>query len=83
MSFQNIAALASLNFSETLANAKVATTKRSLCLLCCPFLSHTFLITSPTGAGVYIAFSRKLSQPSFTALLIETFSIESVKASLG
>ena len=29
MSFQNIAALASLNFSETLANAKVATTKRS------------------------------------------------------
>ena len=54
MSFQNIAALAALNFFETYLKYKswrLSPQKGLLCLLCCPFLSpqHTFLITSPSG----------------------------------
>ena len=68
------------NLSPLLQIQKLDPQKGLLCLLCWPFLSHTFLITSPSGAEFILLFRGNFSEPASTALLIETFSIESVKS---
>ena len=70
----------SLKLISTLQIQKLDPQKGLLCLLCWPFLSHTFLITSPSGAEFILLFRGNFSEPASTALLIETFSIESVKS---